>query len=131
MGWTELLAVELSSYGGGRSSPEWLKTMVRGGFEGSAGPRQLQQTTNASPKQLLELERNRRVAAGLRGSPESFGRGDGQRPAQPSFYTSTCLWRLGGVVLGSKTRRGALYIAEARGRERVAAGALWTRGEQR
>lgn len=130
MGWTELLAVELASFGGGRVSPERLKTVARGSSEGSTGPRQHQQTTNAPPKQLLELDRHRRAAAGLRGSPESSGRGDSQRPAQPSFCRSTCSWGLGALVLGSKTRRGALYIAGAKG-GRVAAGALWTRGERR
>ena len=35
LGWKELLAVELAIYGGGRVSPEWLKTTARGGSDGS------------------------------------------------------------------------------------------------
>ena len=92
--WTELLAVELASFGGGRGSPERLKTVARGSSEGLAGSRQLQQTTKALPKQLLELERPWRAAASLQGSLESSGRGDGQRPARPGFCSSTRLWRL-------------------------------------
>ena len=55
--WTELVAVELTSFNGGRVLPEMLKTMARVGSEGSAASRQHQQTTKAPPKQLLELER--------------------------------------------------------------------------
>ena len=98
--WPELLAVKLASCGGGRDSPEWKKTTARGGSEGSVVSRQHQQVPNAPPKQLLQLERHRRAAAGLRGSPESSGRGDGQRPARPGFCSSTCSWRWCGVVCG-------------------------------
>jgi len=96
----ELVAVELASFGGGRGSPERWKTVARGSSEGLAGSRQLQQTTKALPKQLLELERPWRAAAGLRGSAESSGQGDGQRPARPGFCSSTCSWRWCGVVHG-------------------------------
>lgn len=98
--WTELLVVELASYGGGRISPERLKTTARGGSEGSSVSRQHQQIPNAPPKQLLELERHWSTTARLRGSLESSGWGDGQRPARPSFCLPTCSWRWCGVVLG-------------------------------
>ena len=71
--WTELVAVELASFGGGQGSPERKKTAARDSSKGLAGSRQLQQTTKALSKQLLELERPWRAAAGLRGSPESTG----------------------------------------------------------
>ena len=48
--WTELLVVELASYVGRRVSPERLKTMARGGSEGSEVSRQHQQIPNALPK---------------------------------------------------------------------------------
>ena len=70
MGWTELLAVELASLGGGRVSSERLKTTTRGGSEGSAASRKHQQTPNAPPEQLLELDRHRRAVALPKRPPE-------------------------------------------------------------
>ena len=86
LGWTELLAVELASVGGERGSPKWLKTTARGGSEGSAASRPHEQTPNAPPEQLLELEGHRRSVALLWRSPEFSGRG-----SRPEAYP-TGLW---------------------------------------
>ena len=77
VGWPELLAVKLTSCGGGRDSPEWKKTMARGGSWGSAASRQHQGTSNAMPEQLVELKRHRSKVAELRSSPEFSGASPG------------------------------------------------------
>lgn len=128
LGWTELLAVELASLSGGRGSPEWLNTMARGGSEGSAVSRQHQQTPNAPPEQLLELERHRRAMVVLRGrrSPLVGATARGL----PDRAAARLRVRGDGVewCVARNQGEGAIYSRSEGGR--VAAGALWTRGER-
>ena len=116
VGWPELLAVKLASCGGGRDSPEWKKMTARGGSGGSAASRRHQETSNATPEQLVELERHRSEVAELRRSPEFSGRG--RRPeACPTglrcSYVVVAVVR-SGVRLGSE-ERGSIYSRSERG----------------
>ena len=75
VGWPELLAVKLTSDGGGRDLPERKKATARDGSKGSAACRRHQRIPNATLERLVELEGHWSEVAGLRRSPEISGRG--------------------------------------------------------